>query len=32
MLAATLLREPFRLSQGLGLLVCGASVGLVAMG
>jgi hypothetical protein len=29
--AATVLREPFRLSQGLGLLVCGASVGLVAM-
>ena len=32
LLAATVLREPFRLSQGLGLLVCGASVGLVAMG
>ncbi len=31
LLAATVLREPFRLSQGLGLLVCGASVGLVAM-
>jgi uncharacterized membrane protein len=31
-LAATVLREPFRLSQGLGLLVCGASVGLVALG
>ena len=32
LLAATVLREPFRLSQGLGLLVCGASVGLVAIG
>ena len=32
LLAATVLREPFRLSQGLGLLVCGASVGLVAVG
>ncbi len=32
LLAATVLREPFRLSQGLGLLVCGVSVGLVAMG
>jgi drug/metabolite transporter (DMT)-like permease len=32
LLAATVLREPFRLSQGLGLLVCGASVALVAMG
>ena len=32
LLAAAVLREPFRLSQGLGLLVCGASVGLVAMG
>ena len=32
LLAATVLREPFRLSQGLGLLICGASVGLVAMG
>jgi drug/metabolite transporter (DMT)-like permease len=32
LLAATVLREPFRLSQGLGLLVCGASVGLVALG
>ncbi len=32
LLAATVLREPFRLSQGLGLLVCGASIGLVAMG
>jgi drug/metabolite transporter (DMT)-like permease len=32
LLAATVLREPFRLTQGMGLLVCGASVGLVAMG
>lgn len=32
LLAVTMLREPFRLSQGLGLLVCGASVGLVTMG
>jgi drug/metabolite transporter (DMT)-like permease len=32
LLAATVLREPFRLSQGLGLLTCGASVALVAMG
>lgn len=32
LLAATVLREPFRLGQGLGLLVCGASVGLVALG
>ena len=32
LLAATVLREPFRPSQGLGLLVCGASVGLVAVG
>jgi drug/metabolite transporter (DMT)-like permease len=32
LLAATVLREPFRPSQGLGLLVCGASVGLVALG
>lgn len=32
LLAATVLRERFRLSQGLGLLVCGASVGLMAMG
>jgi drug/metabolite transporter (DMT)-like permease len=32
LLAATVLREPFRFSQGLGLLVCGASVGLVAVG
>jgi drug/metabolite transporter (DMT)-like permease len=32
LLAATVLREPFRLSQGLGLLVCSASVGLVTMG
>jgi drug/metabolite transporter (DMT)-like permease len=32
LLAATVLREPFRLSQGMGLLVCGASVALVAMG
>ena len=32
LLAATVLRERFRLSQGLGLLVCGASVGLVALG
>jgi len=32
LLAATVLRERFRLSQGLGLLVCGASVALVAMG
>jgi drug/metabolite transporter (DMT)-like permease len=32
LLAATVLREPFRLSQGLGLLVCGASIALVAMG
>lgn len=32
LLAATVLREPFRFSQGLGLLVCGASVGLVALG
>ncbi len=32
LLAATVLRERFRLIQGLGLLVCGASVGLVAMG
>jgi len=32
MLAATVLREPFQLSQRLGLLVCGASVGLVAIG
>jgi drug/metabolite transporter (DMT)-like permease len=32
LLAATVLREPFRLNQGVGLLVCGASVGLVAMG
>jgi drug/metabolite transporter (DMT)-like permease len=32
LLAATVLRERFRLSQALGLLVCGASVGLVAMG
>lgn len=32
LLAATVLREPFRLSQGLGLLVCGISVGMVAMG
>ncbi len=31
LLAATVLREPFRLSQAFGLLVCGASVGLVAM-
>jgi uncharacterized membrane protein len=31
LLAATVLREPFRLSQGMGLLVCGASIGLVAM-
>jgi drug/metabolite transporter (DMT)-like permease len=31
LLAATVLREPFRPSQSLGLLVCGASVGLVAM-
>ena len=30
--AATVLGEPFRPSQGLGLLVCGASVGLVAVG
>ncbi len=32
LLAATVLREPFRASQGLGLLICGASVGLVAVG
>ncbi len=32
LLATTVLREPFRLSQGLGLLVCGASVGLLVMG
>jgi drug/metabolite transporter (DMT)-like permease len=32
LLAATVLREPFRLGQGLGLLVCGVSVALVAMG
>jgi drug/metabolite transporter (DMT)-like permease len=32
LLAATVLREPFRLSQGMGLLVCGASVALVALG
>jgi drug/metabolite transporter (DMT)-like permease len=32
LLAATVLRERFRLSQGVGLLVCAASVGLVAMG
>jgi drug/metabolite transporter (DMT)-like permease len=32
LLAATVLREPFRISQGLGLLVCGASVALVAIG
>jgi drug/metabolite transporter (DMT)-like permease len=32
LLAATVLREPFRLSQSLGLVVCGASVGLVVMG
>jgi drug/metabolite transporter (DMT)-like permease len=32
LLAATVLREPFRLSQGLGLLVCGTSVALVTMG
>jgi drug/metabolite transporter (DMT)-like permease len=32
LLAATVLHERFRLSQGLGLLVCGASVGLVALG
>jgi len=32
LLAATVLRERFRLSQGLGVLVCGASVGLMAMG
>jgi drug/metabolite transporter (DMT)-like permease len=32
LLAATVLREPFGRSQGLGLLVCGASVALVAMG
>ncbi len=32
LLAAVVLREPLRLSQGLGLLVCGASVGLVAVG
>ena len=32
LLAATVLREPFRVSQGLGLLVCGASVGLVTIG
>jgi drug/metabolite transporter (DMT)-like permease len=32
LLAATVLREPFRFSQGMGLLVCGASVALVAMG
>ena len=32
LLAATVLREPLRLGQGLGLLVCGASVGLVALG
>lgn len=31
LLAVTVLREPFRVSQGLGLLVCGASVGLVAL-
>ncbi len=32
LLAATVLGERFRVSQGLGLLVCGASVGLVAVG
>jgi drug/metabolite transporter (DMT)-like permease len=32
LLAATVLHERFRLGQGLGLLVCGASVGLIAMG
>ena len=32
LLAATVLHERFRLSQGVGLLVCGASVGLVALG
>jgi drug/metabolite transporter (DMT)-like permease len=32
LLAATVLRERFRLSQGLGVLVCGTSVALVAMG
>lgn len=30
--ATTVLREPLRLRQGLGLLVCGASVGLVVLG
>ncbi len=30
LLAATVLREPFRASQG--LLICGASVGPVALG
>ncbi len=32
LLAATVLCEPFRLSQGLGLLACGTAIGLVAMG
>ncbi len=32
LLAAAVLRERFQLSQGLGLLVCCASVGLVAVG
>jgi drug/metabolite transporter (DMT)-like permease len=32
LLAAVVLREPFRPSQGLGLLICGASVALVAAG
>ncbi|MDQ2749992.1 MAG: DMT family transporter [Actinomycetota bacterium] len=32
LLAATVLRERFRPSQGLGLLICGASVGVMAMG
>lgn len=31
LLAAAVLREPFRLGRGAGLLVCGASVGLIAM-
>lgn len=32
LLAASVLRERFRVSQGLGLLVCGGSVALMAMG
>lgn len=32
LLAATVLHEPLRLAQGLGVLVCGVSIGLVALG